>query len=145
MSPGDRKDTAVVDVECIIPILRVTDLRASLRFYVEILGFRIDWGDDEGSEMASVSRSGQAIMLCQGAQGHSGTWIWIGVDDIKPLFTEYQNRGARFLQTPTDRPWAYEMQLLDPDGHVLRYGPIRTAILLCHRTHFGETTRLPYP
>jgi predicted enzyme related to lactoylglutathione lyase len=69
-----------------------------------------------------VARSGHAIMLCQGAQGQPGTWIWIGVDDIDPLFAEYRTKGAQFLQVPTDRPWAYEMQLLDPDGHVLRFG-----------------------
>ena len=29
---------------------------------------------------------------------------------------------ARFLHLPTNRPWAYEMQVVDPDGHVLRFG-----------------------
>ena len=30
------------------------------------------------------------------------------------------SRGAWIVQEPTDRPWAYEMQGEDPDGHVLR-------------------------
>jgi len=30
--------------------------------------------------------------------------------------------GARFLHGPTDHPWAYEMQVVDLDGHVLRFG-----------------------
>jgi catechol 2,3-dioxygenase-like lactoylglutathione lyase family enzyme len=122
MSGGDRRDATDVEVECIVPILRVTSLRASLKFYREVLGFRLDWGDDEGSDFASVSRGGHAIMLCQGAQGQLGTWIWIGVDDVEPLFAEYRSKGVQFLQTPTNRPWAYEMQLVDPDGHVLRFG-----------------------
>ncbi len=122
MSGGGQKHAADVDVECIVPILRVTSLLASLRYYVEVLGFRLDWGDEDGSEMASVSRNGHAIMLCQGSQGHAGTWIWIGVEDVDPLFVEYQSKGARVFQPPTNRPWAYEMQLLDPDGHVLRFG-----------------------
>jgi len=117
-----REDTARVKVECIVPILRVADLPASLRYYREILGFQSDWGDEDGSQMASVSRSGQAIMLCQGAQGHAGTWIWIGVEDVDPLFAEFRSKGARFLQAPTSRPWAYEMQVVDPDGHILRFG-----------------------
>jgi catechol 2,3-dioxygenase-like lactoylglutathione lyase family enzyme len=122
MSGEDRKEAAVVEVECIVPILRVTNLVTSLRFYVQVLGFQVEWGGHDGSEMASVARSGHAIMLCQGAQGQPGTWIWLGVDDIDPLFAEYRSRGAQFLQVPTDRPWAYEMQLRDPDGHVLRFG-----------------------
>jgi hypothetical protein len=40
-----RGSTAPV-VECIIPILRVNDLAVSVRFYVEVLGFGLDWGDD---------------------------------------------------------------------------------------------------
>jgi catechol 2,3-dioxygenase-like lactoylglutathione lyase family enzyme len=122
MSSGGRKDSATRDVECIVPILRVTSLPASLHYYVQVLGFRVDWGDQDGSDMASVSRDGHAIMLCQGAQGQPGTWIWIGVEDIDPLYVEYRGRGVRFLLDPTNRPWAYEMQLVDPDGHVLRFG-----------------------
>jgi uncharacterized glyoxalase superfamily protein PhnB len=120
----DREQEGALNaaVECIVPILRVAHLSASLRYYREVLGFLVDWGDEAGSEMASVSRSGQAIMLCQGAQGHPGTWIWIGVDDVDPLFAEFRRKGARFLQPPTNRPWAYEMQVVDPDGHVLRFG-----------------------
>ena len=122
MSGGERKDTAASGVECIVPILRVTSLPASLRYYVQVLGFQVDWGDQDGSDMASVSRDGHAIMLCQGAQGQRGTWIWIGVEDIDLLYAEYRGKGAQFLQAPVSRPWAYEMQLVDPDGHVLRFG-----------------------
>jgi catechol 2,3-dioxygenase-like lactoylglutathione lyase family enzyme len=122
MSSRDAGKAADVRVECIVPILRVTSLRESVRFYTEDLGFRLDWGEPQGSDMASVSRNGHAIMLCQGAQGHSGTWIWIGVEDIEPLFVEYRARGVRFLQAPIQRPWAHEMQVKDPDGHVLRFG-----------------------
>jgi catechol 2,3-dioxygenase-like lactoylglutathione lyase family enzyme len=112
----------MVQVECIVPILRVSSLSASLRYYREILGFQVDWTDPEGSDMASVSRGGHAIMLCQNAQGQPGTWLWIGVEDIEPLFAEYQRKGVEFLQEPTARPWAYEMQVIDPDGHILRFG-----------------------
>jgi hypothetical protein len=63
-----------------------------------------------------------AIMLCQGAQGHLGTWIGIGVEDIAPLFVEYRGKGVQFLQAPIQRPWANEMQVKDPDRHVLRFG-----------------------
>jgi predicted lactoylglutathione lyase len=109
-------------VECIIPILSVKDLAASVRFYVEVLGFSLDWGGDDVSTMASVSRDGRAIMLCQQSQGQPGTWIWIGVEDIEPLYRQYAAHGARFQEPPTSYPWAYEMRVEDPDGHVLRFG-----------------------
>lgn len=109
-------------VECIIPILRVTSVAASIRYYVDVLGFSVDWGGENGSSFASVSRDGRAIMLCQGEQGQPGTWIWIGVENVEPLFAEYKARGVKFREQPTNYAWAYEMKIEDPDGHVLRFG-----------------------
>jgi predicted enzyme related to lactoylglutathione lyase len=109
-------------VECIIPILRVANLAASIRFYVNVLGFQVDWGDGPESEMCSVSRDGRSIMLCQGDQGHRGTWVWIGVEDIEPLHAQLVAAGAKVVLEPTNFDWAYEFRIEDPDGHVLRFG-----------------------
>ena len=106
-------------VECIIPILNVADLAASVAFYTRVLGFKTDWN---AGTMASVSRDGQAIMLCQQGQGQRGTWVWIGVEDIEPLHADFVAKGASFRLKPTNCFWAYEMQIEDPDGHVLRFG-----------------------
>ena len=110
------------EVECVVPILRARSLEVSLRYYVDVLGFQVEWGGDEGSTMASVGRDGCSIMLCEGAQGQPGTWVWIGVEDIRPLYHLLSRRGAIIRQKPEHRPWAYEMQVEDPDGHVLRFG-----------------------
>ena len=109
-------------VECITPILRVNSVAASIRFYVDALGFRVDWGGEDGSTFASVSRDGRSIMLSQGEQGHSGTWLWIGVEDIEPLFADLSAKSVKIVEKPTNYPWAYEMKIEDPDGHVLRFG-----------------------
>ncbi len=52
------------------PIFRVQDLAASLRYYVDLLGFGIDW-EHEGL-IASVSRDSCCIFLSQGDQGNPG-------------------------------------------------------------------------
>lgn len=108
-------------IECIIPILSVRNMHASLEFYRDVLGFRLDWMVPTG-QVASVSRDGCSIMLCQGEQGHPGTWVWVGVEDVEKLYAEYCGSGATILQPPTDYPWAREMRVEDPDGHVLRFG-----------------------
>jgi len=106
-------------VECIIPILNVADLAASVAFYARVLGFKTDWN---AGTTASVSRDGRAIMLCQQDQGPRGTWVWIGVDDIEPLYADFVAKSASIRLKPTNFTWAYEMQVEDPDGHVLRFG-----------------------
>jgi catechol 2,3-dioxygenase-like lactoylglutathione lyase family enzyme len=119
MSDTKAAGADAVAVECIIPILNVADLTASIAFYTRVLGFKSDWN---AGSMASVSRDGRAIMLCQQDQGHAGTWVWIGIENIDPLYDDLLTKGAVIRLKPTNFPWAYEMQVEDPDGHVLRLG-----------------------
>ena len=106
--------------ECANPILSVEDLGRSVRYYVEVLGFtNAEWG---GDDFTCVSRDNPSIYLSQGDQGQPGTWLWIGVDDVAALHEEYKSRGATILDPPQNFPWAYEMRVGDPDGHVLRFG-----------------------
>ena len=67
--------------EGIQSILLVEDMQASLRFYVDVLGFsNASWGTDD---FTSINRPGGAIYLCRGDQGRGGAWLWIGVDDVE--------------------------------------------------------------
>jgi catechol 2,3-dioxygenase-like lactoylglutathione lyase family enzyme len=113
-------EAAPVEFECVTPILRVRDLAASIDHYVNVLGFKLDWG--ERGLFASVSRGRCTIYLCEGDQGNPGTWVWVGVGNVEVLFEDYRSRGAKIRQGPTNHAWALEMQVEDPDGHVLRFG-----------------------
>ena len=104
----------------VTPILRVQSLPTSIDYYVGVLGFKVDW--HEPGIMASVSRDRCSLMLCEGDQGNPGSWVWIGVGDVEILFAEYRTKGAKVRHPPTNYPWACEMQIEDPDGHVLRLG-----------------------
>ena len=72
--------------------------------------------------MISVSRDRKSIMLCEGAQGQPGVWLWIGVDDADVFFAEFLAKGAHIRSRPQNYSWAYEFEVEDPDGHVLRIG-----------------------
>ncbi|MGA2387629.1 MAG: VOC family protein [Candidatus Sulfotelmatobacter sp.] len=102
------------------PILRVENMDASLRFYVELLGFKnAVWGT---SEFTSVNRDRAGIYLCQRGQGQGKAWIWVGVGDVEKLLEEYKALGVKILMPPTNFPWALEMHIEDPDGNVIRFG-----------------------
>lgn len=118
-SPTQIAPPATVGFEGVCPILRVQNLAASLDYYVSILGFMIDW---QAPFFASVSRGKCHIFLSQGDQGHPGSWVWIGVEDCAALLAEYQHTGAKIRHLPTNYAWAYEMQVEDLDGNVLRMG-----------------------
>jgi catechol 2,3-dioxygenase-like lactoylglutathione lyase family enzyme len=102
------------------PIFRVANLQTSIDYYVGALSFSLDWQNP--GILASVSRDRCRIFLCEGDQGHPGSWVWIGTGDIEPLCQEFLAKGAKLRHPPTNYSWAYEMQIEDPDGNVLRFG-----------------------
>lgn len=108
-------------LECTIPVLPVSNLQQSARFYLDTLGFQLDWGNPQQDPICSVSRDGCAIMLMQRDGPAEPVWVWIGLEDDS-LFEEYRSRGVRVLQEPENHPWAWEMKFADPDGNVLWLG-----------------------
>ena len=109
-----------VGFECSSPILRVENMEASVRFYVEKLGFKnAPWGNND---FTSVNRDRAGIYLCRGDQGSGKAWVWLGVDDARTLHDEWEAGGIAIKLPPTNYSWALEFQVEDPDGNVLRLG-----------------------
>ena len=108
-------------VENVTPILYVKDMDQSLSFYVDIVGFKnAEWGNEN---FTSINRDNTGLYLCKGGQGLPGTWVWIGFDgDIFGLHSRLKANGVTIKLPPTNFPWAYEMQIEDPNGHILRLG-----------------------
>ncbi|MCU1285846.1 MAG: putative lactoylglutathione lyase [Acidobacteriales bacterium] len=101
------------------PIFRVADLKKSLDYYINVLGFKVNW---EYPYIASVSRGRCGIFLSEGDQGNPGAWVWIGVEDCETVFQELSAKGAKVRNPPSNYPWALEMQVEDLDGNVMRIG-----------------------
>ena len=117
---GTKQGGAMVAFESVFPILRVKSMKRSLEYYLNKLGFKLDFGGP--GSFASVSRDQCAICLAEGDQGHPGGWVWIGVQDAAALHQELKAKGAKIANPPTNFPWALEMQVADLDGNILRMG-----------------------
>jgi len=122
----------IVDSRC---VLAVRNLKESTQFYIEVLGFRRDFGD--GSDGWSfLSRDNFKVMLGEcpdekpaselGSHSYAAYLIVQGVDQ---LYEEVSVRGAEVISQPTTEPWGLrEFSIRTPDGHRIRFGePIRTA------------------
>jgi catechol 2,3-dioxygenase-like lactoylglutathione lyase family enzyme len=107
------------------PILCVSDVEASIGYYVDRLGFALQfsWGEErEPPSFAGVARDGFEVFLCLDGQGRPGTWFAVWVDDVDALHAEYVERGADIRRAPVDLPWGVrEMNVIDPDGHRIRF------------------------
>lgn len=109
-----------VQFEVSEPILRVEDMHAALRFYVDLLGFEnAAWGSED---FTRITRDRAAIYLCRGDQGRGGAWIWIGVHDARKLHDELKARGVAIREGPENYPWAVEFRVEDTDRNVIRFG-----------------------
>ena len=116
----------IVDSRC---VLAVCDLEASTRFYVDVLGFRRDFGD--GSDGWSfLSRDGFRLMLggCPGERpagelGDHSYFAYLTVEGLDRLHDEMAARGAQVIAGPEDQPWGMrEFSIRTPDGHRIRFG-----------------------
>jgi catechol 2,3-dioxygenase-like lactoylglutathione lyase family enzyme len=117
---GSEPISRAVEFEQATPILRVSDFNVSVAYYVNSLGFSLAWSD---GRFGCVRRGDATLFLCEGSQGHAGTWVYLAVSDADALYDEIRARGATIRHPPTNFPWgSRELHVFDPDGHVLRLG-----------------------
>ncbi|HEY8966599.1 MAG TPA: VOC family protein [Candidatus Methylacidiphilales bacterium] len=109
----------------LVPVLRVSDLDAALRFYVAVMGFEEDF---RFGEYAGVTRDGQGLHLCMHnfqdrAVGQGA--IFVFCDEVDDYHAEVKARGAAIRIEPGDRPYGIrDFTVLDPDGNCLNFGKI---------------------
>lgn len=111
------------------PILSVTDVEASLRFYVDQLGFTSPWRYDEDGKLsvAQVERQGCAVILAGNWPDKVGKGLLFISLNVEPaaqtaaldaLRAELTARGVPVR----DGSWGYRLLVVDdPDGNQLLF------------------------
>jgi catechol 2,3-dioxygenase-like lactoylglutathione lyase family enzyme len=113
-------------VTSVIPILRMYDVEATTRFYVEYLGCSLDWQAGEGDQPVylQVSRGELRLHLSSHHDdGTPGTAVLVMTPDLDGLHAELHERGYPFLN-PGIEPGpsgGREMQLIDPASNRIRF------------------------
>jgi len=109
------------EIENTVPVISVSNVKRSVDFYRNTLGFSIDWGDPNKDKICSVSRDGHAIMLSECTDIGTPSCVWIGLESDQ-LFSDCIVKGVSVLQKPENHPWAYDMKIQDIDGNILWLG-----------------------
>lgn len=104
-------------IENTIPVLAVSNLDRSIEFFRRILGFEVEWN---AGSICSVGRDGSSIML-QAQEQIAPSTVWVGLDGYT-LIESVEQSGIEILQAPSNKPWAYEMKVADPDGNTIWLG-----------------------
>jgi len=116
--------------------LLVTEFDACFRFYRDIMGFKVTWGEEgdrygsfslgEGCALALFQRQAMAETLgttnlpveaaCQDRMV-----LVVGVEDLTATVKMLKERGAGFITEPEDHPkWGIRTaHIRDPDGNLI--------------------------
>lgn len=112
--------------QTVIPQLRIISAEKSLPFYVQGLGFAIDWQHqfEPGFPLFfQLTRDRQTIFLTE----HTGDCqiggaVYFHVPDVDACYRSFTANGVSVPQPPEDMPWEMrEMVVTDPDGNRLRF------------------------
>ena len=110
----------------VIPQLRMTDWERSRAFYVDGLGFTVDWThqfEPDFPVFAQLTRDGLTLFLTEHTGDcEPGGAAYIILDDVDAFHQEIVENGIRPTEAPADTPWnSREMLVTDPDGNRLRF------------------------
>lgn len=116
--------------QTVIPQLRITNAGRSIAFYVDGLGFTIDWEHrfEPGFPVfMQLTRAGQTIFLTEHAGDcQTGGAAYFVVPDVDACYREFISRGISPTEPPADMPWGpREMVVTDPDRNRLRFATRR--------------------
>lgn len=129
----------------LIPELSVANFEASLKFYVDILGFKIEYKRGQGKEknFAFLSYQGSQIMIDQDSNDVKSPWytgkleyprgrgihFQFEVKNIVPILNSLKKNNHPVKEEPRDYWYRKDNKLLgmrgflvmDPDGYLLMF------------------------
>ena len=111
-----------------MPVISTADVRASIDYYVRVLGFREHFVFGEPPVYAGVERDGVLLYLTldprmaamlRSNQLHPDVFLW--VQDVDALFADHRRNGATIIEEISDRAWdARQYVIEDPNGYRLK-------------------------
>ena len=117
-----------IELEPAIPILRIFDIAKAKAFYVDYLGFSIDWEHRFEPKLPlymQVSRGALRLHLSEHhGDGTPGTAIYVRMRGVAELHAEITARAYDYLRPgiqPDGPGRGPQMDLLDPFGNMLRF------------------------
>ena len=109
----------------VVPAFRITDSRRSKEFYLERLGFVVEWEHrfkPTFPVFMSIARDGMQLYLTEHAGDcQVGGLVHFVVEDVKAWHQQFEARGVRATEGPNDDLGFLNMTITDPDGNQLRF------------------------
>ena len=114
------------------PFLYVANVRDSMAFYHEILGFNVGelYPDEYNPTFAPMLMDGHKLLLeevdvelpCYHKHGvcGSGVQLFLEVPNVDETY-EKLKKSAQVVDQIADRPWGRTFSISDPDGYIISF------------------------
>jgi catechol 2,3-dioxygenase-like lactoylglutathione lyase family enzyme len=149
MTTLDREDDSelggIIDVRLEGLTLRVADVRRSVEFYGNKLGFAVEINKAPQFAMIRVGgpTGGTIGLLVHDSadpfgsksttrQQRAGIHVELTTDHLDALYEQLKGRGVEFFEPLHEEPWERSMRVRDPDGYTIEFAEGR-------RGHRGVT------
>lgn len=122
---GTRIDGDIA-LERIFPILRMFDEAKAREFYIDFLGFEVEWEHRFGENFPlymQVSRAGMGLHL-SGHHGDAtpGSNIFVTMHGVHAFQRELAAKDHRYMKPGVEElPWGDVMEVTDPFGNRIRF------------------------
>ncbi len=102
--------------------LPVSDWHASRDWYVENLGFKVEFEIPAARTVALQDDNGFTIFLQETKESlaHEKCALTMQVKDVEQTHRALSEKGVKFTHRPQRLFWGYGAELTDPDGYVVR-------------------------
>jgi catechol 2,3-dioxygenase-like lactoylglutathione lyase family enzyme len=115
-----RRDGQPQGLRHALPELPCDDVAVAVDFYRDVLGFRINY---QQQDLGVMDRDAITLLLIARTDQHKGIGsCGFYVADADLLYEEFLAKGARVLGPPVSRPWGLrDFRVLDPEGNRLTF------------------------
>ncbi|NRD09713.1 VOC family protein [Rathayibacter agropyri] len=113
-------------MEAAVPILRIFSVEKAGEFYVDYLGFDVDWehrATPDSPLYLQVSRSGLRLHLSEHHRdGSPGAAVHVALRGVRELHAELDAKSYPYLNPRITRsPFGFTLDVIDPFGNQLRF------------------------
>jgi len=113
-----------------VPVIASADVRETIEYYVNVLGFQQHFIYGDPPVYAGVTRDDSllyitldAALVQQIQNGGLNPDVFLWVEGVDELYQEHKTKGAKIFEEVADRPWdARQYVIEDPSGYHLKIG-----------------------
>ena len=116
-----------IEFKWVVPVLRIFDIAKADQFYLDYLGFHVDWDhrfDDNAPLYRQVSRGALSLHLSEHhGDGSPGARLRVTMRGVRAFHEELAAKNYPYMRPGLETtPWnTLEIGVIDPFGSVIRF------------------------